>query len=1073
MASKNGTTGDDTLQGTDQDDTLLGLGGNDTIYTFAGDDSVEGGDGDDWVNAQINASGGYGLFVSSGLQTIRGGLGNDLLAGGSDSDSIYGEDGFDVLFGGNGADLLDGGADDDTLQGDDGADTLLGGDGQDRLLTGAGDDSADGGAGDDDINAERSTDGGSPLTYASSSQQTLEGGLGHDLIAGGSDADRVSGGEGNDTLYGQEGDDTLLGGEGNDRLLTGAGHDSADGGAGDDDINAERPTAGSGLLIYPSGGQQSLEGGYGHDVVVGGSDADRVSGGDGNDTLYGQGGSDTLLGGAGEDLIVTDDGSQGDGAADSVDAGDGHDRINGEQTDAVTGTYSFWNSSGAQTLRGGAGDDFIVGGTDGDELDGGSGDDTLHGRDGDDTLIGGGGVDRLVGGAGNDTYVVSSLFSVIDDDAGSADHAKVHASFVKIPSTVESVEYLDGALPLPYWIDALLPDEAAGLAYRTALGANLTYAYAFPSAIPAYDDDPAHAVGYTGFTPAQQQRAVQALDLIASVTALRFVRVDDPDALHTLAFARNAQTNSSGYALYPHADATGSDVFIDIDEAGDWPDGSYAAHVLIHEIGHALGLKHPFSVAEDLDEVAEPPYLYGAEDSSAWTRMSYTVDLTDYSLGLAPFDIAALQYLYGIDASIRPTDDTYVLDDTTPGQFVWDGAGHDTLDASGLTQGATLYLEPGRWSHVGATPAARIIDPGQFTINFGTRVEDVIGSAHADSLYGNAAANAMDGAGGDDHLDGGEGDDRLDGGDGEDRLTGGRGADWIHGGAGLDVAVFTGPMADYDIEPDLASGRLRVVDRMPDRDGTDTLRGIETLSFLDAFISAPALSAASTLQVRAYTWNSHALLPGVVVSPSGERPWSSAPSGDDGRTSLDGLGTGLLPLDARRDVPSAEAAGTAQAVNLQDAVAILKLVAGAPVNPGDRPLSPYQAIAADVDANGTISLGDALAVLRHAVGLPGAPAPAWVFLDEGDPAVPQASAADPTAPGLPAAPEPALPTNDTLGLVGVLRGDVDGSWAPPPGSLVLDEVEPDYFDALVSRLQAGPDGSLFSPTQWGIYPESA
>ena len=33
----------------------------------------------------------------------------------------------------------------------------------------------------------------------------------------------------------------------------------------------------------------------------------------------------------------------------------------------------------------------------------------------------------------------------------------------------------------------------------------------------------------------------------------------------------------------------------------------------------------------------------------------------------------------------------------------------------------------------------------------------------------------------------------------------------------------------------------------------------------------------------------HALLPGVVVSPSGERPWSSAPSGGDGRTSLDGL----------------------------------------------------------------------------------------------------------------------------------------------------------------------------------------
>ncbi|MGA1317268.1 MAG: matrixin family metalloprotease, partial [Rubrivivax sp.] len=1052
-------------------DTLLGLGGNDTIYTFAGDDSVEGGDGDDWVNAQINASGGYGLFVSSGLQTIRGGLGNDLLAGGSDSDSIYGEDGFDVLFGGNGADLLDGGADDDTLQGDDGADTLLGGDGHDRLLTGAGDDSADGGAGDDDINAERSTDGGSPLTYASSGRQTLEGGLGHDLIAGGSDADRVSGGDGNDTLYGQEGDDTLLGGEGNDRLLTGAGHDSADGGAGDDDINAERPTAGSGLLIYPSGGQQSLEGGYGHDVVVGGNDADRVSGGDGNDTLYGQGGSDTLLGGAGEDLIVTDDGSQGDGAADSVDAGDGNDRINGVLTDASTGTYSFWDSSGAQTLRGGAGDDFIVGGRDGDVLDGGSGDDTLHGRDGDDTLIGGAGVDRLVGGAGDDTYVVSSVFSVIDDSAGGADRAEVHTSFVKIPSTVEIVEYLDGALPLPYWIDALLPDEAAGLAYRTALGASLTYGYTFPAAIPAYDDDPAHAEGYTAFTPAQQQRAVQALDLIASVTALHFVPVDDPDAPNTLAFARNAQTNSSGYAQYPHASATGSDVFIDVDLTDSWADGQYAAHVLIHEIGHALGLKHPFSVAEDLDEVAEPPYLYNEEDSSAWTRMSYTVDVADHTLGLAPFDIAALQYLYGIDASIRPADDTYVLDGATPGQFVWDGAGHDTLDASGLSVGATLHLTPGHWSHIGTAPAATITSPGQFTINFGTWIEDVIGSAQADRLYGNEAANAMDGGEGDDRVEGFDGDDALKGAGGADTLIGGSGDDWLDGGAEEDTATFSGVRAEYEIQIDPVTGALTVMDKVADRDGDDLLWDVEFLQFADERVAAPTASPGSVLEVRAYSWKTHTLLPGVVVGAANEEQVVSPPSGDDGRTALTGLDAGTFPLTVQHTPAPALADASSNAVNLQDAVAILKLIAGVPVQAGDRPLSPYQAIAADVDANGVVSLADALGVLRHAVGWPGAPSPAWVFLDESDPTVP-ALAAHPTTPGLPAAPQATLPAADTLGLVGVLRGDVDGSWTPPPGAQDLDEVSPGHFDALLTRLNDIPEGPTFSPTQWGIYPDA-
>jgi hypothetical protein len=126
---------------------------------------------------------------------------------------------------------------------------------------------------------------------------------------------------------------------------------------------------------------------------------------------------------------------------------------------------------------------------------------------------------------------------------------------------------------------------------------------------------------------------------------------------------------------------------------------------------------------------------------------------------------------------------------------------------------------------------------------------------------------------------------------------------------------------------------------------------------------------------------------------------------------------------------------------------------------------------ADVDANGVVSLADALGVLRHAVGLPGAPSPAWVFLDESDPTVPML-AADPTAPGLPAAPQATLPATDTLVLVGVLRGDVDGSWAPPPGAQDLDEVSPGHFDALLARLNAIPDGPTFSATQWGIYPDA-
>jgi Ca2+-binding RTX toxin-like protein len=1022
MPAQAPTPGNDSLQGTDGNDTLLGLGGNDTLISLQGNDTVDAGDGDDFINGfGFNpVTGAYSLYPSSGLQTLRGGAGNDFIVGGDDADSADGGPDQDTVFGGGGNDTLDGGTGADLLRGEAGDDHLAGAHGPD----------------------------------------TLHGDGGHDSLDGGAEADLLEGGDGHDTL---------VGGDGDDRLLTGDGDDRAEGGAGDDDINTERGNNPQSPGIYPSSGAQSLEGGAGQDVVAGGSGNDSVDGGDGHDTLWGQEGADTLLGGAGDDLIITDGGPGGDVAADSVDGGEGHDSINGRSTDMATGTYSFWASSGAQTLRGGSGDDFIVGGTDGDLLDGGSGDDTLHGLDGNDTLVGGTGVDRLVGGGGDDTYVVSSPYTVIEDSNGAADHAEIHASFVKIPSTVEQVTYLDGARPLPYWIDALLPDDAAGLYFRTLLGPGLSFGYTFPSTLPTYDTQLGHGDGYAPFTAAQQARALEAFAYIASVTALSFVPVASADTPNTLALARNAQTGSSGYATYPDSRPTGSDVFIDVDldPAGAWPDGTYAAHVLIHEIGHALGLKHPFSTAEDMDDVAEPPYLQGNEDSTAWTRMSYTVRAEDHSLRLTAFDIAALQYLYGVDAADRPGDDRHVLNGGAPGQFIWDGAGRDTLDASSLAQGATLYLEPGFWGHVGAAPAATISSPGQFTVNFGTVLEDLLGSPHDDRLHGNGVANGIDGGAGQDRLEGQAGDDTLAGGAGADTLVGGAGDDRLEGGAGPDVAVFTGLRADYDVTPEAATGAVVVTDRNPGRDGTDTLRAVETLSFADGDVAAPAAPAGATLQVRAYAWRTHTLLPGVVVEPvpgGGAAPTASAPSGADGRTQLGGLPDGVLAFSARREVPAAEAAATQDAVNLQDAVAILKLVAGQPVNPNGQALSPYQAHAADFDANGTVSLADALGVLRHAVGRP-APEPAWIFFDEASPALPLTP---PTAPGAPAALQATLPSGATLGLVGVLRGDVDGSWTPPAGAADLDDIAGTYFQDLVAALNAGP-GPDVSLAQWGIY----
>lgn len=295
-----------------------------------------------------------------------------------------------------------------------------------------------------------------------------------------------------------------------------------------------------------------------------------VSGGE--DTLYGNAGDDKLRGGAGNDRLIPGDGN------DSSEGGAGDDQINGYlQAD---GSWVHWSSSGRQQASGGDGNDFIYGGSSDDLLEGdagndflvgadghdvlrgGPGNDTLRGQAGDDTLDGGDGRDYLSGGDGNDTYYVRNNHQSIYDSAGT-DTVYLLADFVKVPSNIETVEVAEGVMRLPYWIDALLSDTTAGSRVLDLLGPDKTYAYAFPSALPAYDTKSKDANGWTAFNTTQQQRAQSALSYIASVVDLQFVQTPQANALNTLSFSNNTQSNTTGYAMGPSDLPGGSDLFFD------------------------------------------------------------------------------------------------------------------------------------------------------------------------------------------------------------------------------------------------------------------------------------------------------------------------------------------------------------------------------------------------------------------------------------------------------------------------------------------------------------------------------
>lgn len=227
--------------------------------------------------------------------------------------------------------------------------------------------------------------------------------------------------------------------------------------------------------------------------------------------------------------------------------------------------------------------------------------------------------------------------------------------------------------------------------------------------------------------------------------------------------------------------------------------GGQAYQILVHETGHALGLKHPGSYSSfDLG-----PFLPAAEDTGANTVMSYNGSITANS-GLGPYDVNAVGFLYGPRAAgqyglLFAGDDQAntvtgdagdnVLQGYDGNDSMTGGDGNDVAVCGGGSDFANGNLGNDSLNGNAGDDTVRG-GQGDDSVRGGQGSDCVYGDLGSDQVFGDVGNDTVYGGKNNDTIHGGQGDDLLFGDMADDQLWGDRGNDTLTGGVGADLFCF-------------------------------------------------------------------------------------------------------------------------------------------------------------------------------------------------------------------------------------------------------------------------------------------
>ncbi len=260
--------------------------------------------------------------------------------------------------------------------------------------------------------------------------------------------------------------------------------------------------------------------------------------------------------------------------------------------------------------------------------------------------------------------------------------------------------------------------------------------------------------GSTQIRESMKKAVGEIFDYISTVTNLHFVYTDDIGEI-VFSSKQMSDPGTLGYTYQPRGDTvnSGGDVYINSSFSdADFQKGGIGYSTLIHEIGHALGLNHPFGEGSypgvDINETVMSYNPYEGYDEFN----SHHFDISTFTTYQSA-DLMALQQMYAPNDTLQ--DNFYDLNSMLFSKDIYGYTGWITdnvctIDDKGGIDTLSLQDLPSSYhQYINLTPGSEsVITDGEvhhyLTLTKDTLIENLKATYSSDTIILNSADNTIE-----------------------------------------------------------------------------------------------------------------------------------------------------------------------------------------------------------------------------------------------------------------------------------------------------------------------------------------